>query len=149
MAEHASILSQRWTDIIPPLAPEPMSWWLLLSSVVLLLLVVLVVLILWQQRPRQRALRVLRRCRKQLLAMPADTRQIAYALHRALLQGLGLHPAGVFNPTQLTDPHWQHYFRQVQHCVFQAAPPSVDELAKLVQQGAYWLRQYPSHHPTR
>ena len=145
MSDGANILSQHWTDILPPVAPEPMAWWIMLSSVVLALLVMLVVFILWQQRPRQRAQRVLRRCRKQLLAMPADTRQIAHALYHALWQGLGLHPAGVSSPLQLSDPHWQHYFRQVQHCVFQAVPPSADELAPLIQQGGYWLRRYPQH----
>ena len=143
MDDHATLLSQHWTDILPPLAPEPVSLWVALSSVLLAILVVIVVFILWQQRPRQRALRVLRRCRKQLVSRQADSRRIAYVLHRALLQGLGLNPASGLNTTQLTDPHWQDFYRQLQHCVFQAASPSTDELATLIQQSHYWLRHYP------
>lgn len=143
MPDHASVLSQHWTDILPPLPPAPLSMWIVLSSVVLLLLAVLVVFILWQQRPRQRALRVLRRCRRQLQDRQTDARQIAYTLHRALLQGLGLSPARVLKSPQLTDAHWQDFYRQLQHCVFQAAPPSADEVAQLIRQGRYWLRHYP------
>jgi hypothetical protein len=143
MADHLSVLSQRWTDILPPLPPAPVSSWLLLSSVALALLVVGVVWVLWQQRPRQRALRMLQRCRRQLITMQIDSRQIAYAIHCAMLQGLGLNPATVVTNVQQTDPHWQAFYRQLQCCVFQAATPSADELADLIQQGRYWLRHFP------
>ena len=142
MPDHTSVLSQHWTDILPPLAPEPMSWWIALSSAVLALLVMGVVFILWQQQPRQRALRTLRRCSKQLAALPIDSLRIAYALHGALIQGLGLQPASLLKATAVNDEQWQRFYRQLQHCVFQAAPPSADELAQLIQQGRYWLRQY-------
>jgi hypothetical protein len=143
MPETTSILSQQWTDILPPLAPEPMAWWLLLSSVVLAVLVVVVVSVLWQQRPRQRALRVLRRCTKQLASKSIDSRHIAAVLHNAMLSGLGLHPASMVKGARPSDPQWQQFYRQLQHCVFQATPPSPDELAPLIQQGRYWLRNYP------
>ena len=143
MADHTSILSQTWTDILPLAAPVPMSLWLVLSGVVLLVLVVIVVFILWQQRPRQRALRALSRCNRQLQAVSADSRRIAHTLHRALLQGLNLNPATLKNNPRASDRQWQTFYRRLQQCVFQATPPAADELIELIQQGRYWLRHYP------
>jgi hypothetical protein len=143
MADHPSILSQAWTDILPPAPPPAMSWWLAWSGLVLLLLVVSVVFILWQQRPRQRALRVLSRCNRQLQTIPTDSRRIAHVVHRALLQGLNLNPATLINDTRARDRQWQTFYCRLQQCVFQATPPGVDELISLIQQGRYWLRHYP------
>lgn len=147
MPDTANVLSQRWTDILPPVAPESMLPWLGLSSAVLALLVVLVVVILWQQRPRQRALRVLRRCRKQLAARPGDSRRISYTLYHTVLQGLGLHPARELHTPALTDANWQRFYRELQHCVFQPTPPTAAELTVLIWQGRYWLRHYPDQPP--
>lgn len=143
MADQSFLLNQTWTDILAPAPPPSMALWLVLSGVVLLLLVVFVVFILWQQRPRQRAMRALAHSRRQLHAVSADTRRIAHAVHRALLQGLGLNPVTVANPCTAHEQQWQAFYRRLQQCVFQAAPPSVDDLNKLIQQGRYWLRHYP------
>lgn len=143
MADHASILSQHWTDILPPSPPPSLSWWLIISAVALFVLVVLVVFILWQYRPRSRARRVLRRCYKQLQVMPDDARRIAYAVYHALLSGLKLNPATDGNATRTYNPQWQVFYLQLQQCVFQATPPTAAQLATLIQQGRYWLRHYP------
>lgn len=141
MAEHVSILSQRWTDILPPSAPPPIAWWLLLSAGGLALLVVIVVWLLWQQRPRQRGLRVLRRCRQQLQAMSADSRETALRIYHALLQGLALSPAHLA-ATAARDPRWRAFYRRLQGSVFAATAPSQEELLELIRQARYWLRHY-------
>jgi hypothetical protein len=141
MADHTTILSQHWTDILPPNPPAPISGWLLLSAVALLFLVVLAVALLWQQRPRQRALRSLRHCRRRLQSLSADTRAIAYHTYQALMQGLALHPANI--PTT-ADPQWLDFYQQLQACVFAGSAPSRDQVADLIRQSRYWLKHYAS-----
>lgn len=141
MADHTSILSQRWTDIVPPTAPPPLAWWLLLSAGVLALLVVVVVWLLWQQRPRQRGLRVLRHCRQQLQSLSVDSHEIALRIYRALLQGLAESPARLA-ATAVRDPHWLAFYRRLQGCVFAGSSPNRDELLELIRQARYWLRHY-------
>jgi hypothetical protein len=144
MADTATALSQTWTDILPPVAPESVSGWLWISSGVLALLAILVVFVLWQMRPRQRALWVLRRCRKQMRVARVDTRLIAYALHRAIVQGLGLPVArACVAPPAAVAARWQGFYRELQRCVFQATPPTTAELTALIWQARYWLRHYP------
>ena len=142
MSESTASLHQSWTDILPLVTPPSLSWWLVVAGVVLLVLAVIVVAVLWQQRPRQRALRVLHRCRRQLRAVPADTRRIAHTVHRALLQGLGLHPASRTDNQRASDQQWQSFYDQLQRCAFQAVPPAADELAELIRQGRYWLHHH-------
>lgn len=141
MADHTSLLNQRWTDILPPAAPPPIAWWLLLSAGVLALLVVVVVWLLWQQQPRQRGLRVLRRCRQQLQSLSVDGHETALRVYRALLQGLAVSPARLA-ATTVRDPHWQAFYRRLQGCVFAASSPDRDELLELIRQARYWLRHY-------
>lgn len=143
MADHVSILSQTWTDIVPPVAPQPMTWWFVLSSLTLLVLVVLGVIVLWRQRPRQRALRVLQRCQRQLDAAALDSRLLAFAIYEAVLQGLSLNPALALKGISDSDQQWLAFYQRLQQCVFQAAPPATDELSELIRQGRYWLRHYP------
>lgn len=134
-------LSQHWTDILPLMPPSQHAGWLLLSAVVLLLLVILSVYVLWQQSPRWQAYRSLRRCSRQLQMQPEASRRIAHTVYRVLLQGLGMTPVTVLQHEQLINPQWQTFHRRLQHCVFQASPPTVDELAGLIQQARDWLRQ--------
>lgn len=133
-------LGQHWTDIPPLPPPQHLTVWLLLSSVILLALVLLVVYVLWQQQPRRRALRVLQRCGRQLQSAPTDARRIAHTVHRVLLQGLGLNPATVLKVVAQDNRQWREFYRRLQHCVFQAAPPATDELAALIRQAGDWLR---------
>jgi HAMP domain-containing protein len=140
MAEPTSILSQRWSDILPPLSPPSLTPWLLLSAVVLLVLVVIVVFVLWQQRPRQRALRVLRRCRAQLQTGAMDARVLAQTCYRVLLQGMGLQPASMSRAGVAADPRWQAFYRDLQQCAFASSPPPSAQLASLIEQACYWLR---------
>lgn len=141
MADPASILSQRWTDILPPAAPPPIALWLSLSAAALLLLTVLVVWLLWQQRPRRRGLRILRACRRQLRSLSVDRREQALLIHRAMLQGLAVSPAHLA-ATAARDHHWHAFYQQLQASAFAAQTPGRDELTELVQQARYWLQHY-------
>ncbi len=140
MPGQSNPLSQHWTDILPLIPPHPDTLWLGVSSVILLLMVIIVVYVLWQQRPRQRALRVLQGCARQLQASPTDTRRIAHTVHRTLLQGLGLNPASVLSAAYQHDQKWQAFYRPLQQCVFQARAPATEELAGLIRQACDWLR---------
>lgn len=138
MPDHTAILSQRWTDILPPNPPAPIEWWLLFSAVALLCLVVLAVAILWQTRPRQRALRVLRQCQRQLQAHSADTRVIAHRIYQAVLQGLAIHPAKVSPAGH--DQRWRDFLQRLQVCVFASHTPAREDVADLIRQGRYWIK---------
>lgn len=143
MSEQTTLLSQQWHEILPPLPPEPVSLWVILSSLLLVLLAVVVVYILWQQRPRQRARRELRRCTRQLQHSASNSKEIAMRMHRALLQGLSLNPASALSEQHRRDIFWELFYRQLQECVFQPVAPSPDELARLLRQCSYWLRHFP------
>lgn len=143
MAEQTTALAPPWQDILPPLAPPPLSPWWLASALVLLLLAVSVVYILWQQRPRQRALRELRRYARQLRQAQPDLKQLVIALQRQVLQGLGLTPTTALARSHKLEAFWALYYEQLQRCVFSDAPPSAEEVARLLRQGQYWLRNYP------
>jgi len=133
-------LSQHWTDILPLMPPHSITVWLLISSALLLGLVILAVYVLWQQRPRQRALRVLQGCARQLQDAPGDARRIAHTVHRNLLQGLGLSPASALRESHKRNQQWQAFYRSLQQCAFQAQPPATEELAGLIRQACDWLR---------
>jgi len=143
MSDQVNILSQHWSDILPPLAPPPLMPWILWSSMVLALLVVLVVAVLWQQQPRQTARRTLRRCRDRLRDGVPDRRVIAHAVYHAVLQGLGLSPAVVFAMSSSQEAQWQDFYRRLQRCVFQATIPESRELTTLIREADAWLRRYP------
>lgn len=141
MSEHAAMLNQHWVDILAPTPPAAIDSGLLLGSIALFILVVLVVALLWQQRPRQCGLRALRRYRRQLRSQTVDTRDLAYRIYHAMLQGLALHPLQQRHATA-NDQEWLAFYRQLQSCVFAAHPPGRDELADLVVRGRYWLKHY-------
>lgn len=143
MPEQTTLLSQQWQDILSPLPPAPVSQWLVFAGLCLLGLVVIVVYVLWQQRPRQRALRELRQCARQLQQAQYDAKQLLTSMHRLLLQGLELNPATVLSRHHKREVFWELYYRQLQQYTFRAAAPSRDELARLLRQTHYWLRHYP------
>jgi len=140
MAEHGSLLSQAWTDILPPVAPQPAAWWWLLISALLLLLVLLVVFVLRRQAPRQRARRVIQGCRQRLQETGSDTRQLAARVYLALLEGLALSPATAH---RYPGADWQRFYLALQQSAFGSRAPTSAELATLIAGARYWLQHYP------
>ncbi|MBI1424812.1 MAG: DUF4381 family protein [Gammaproteobacteria bacterium] len=133
---------RRWTDILPPSPPPSISLWLVVGAVLLFVLVALVVFFLWRRQPRQCALRRLRQCRAQLQQADVDTHALAGHCYRAVLQGLRATPASIAQTVPAADTHWQAFYYDLQRCVFQAPPPRVDELTRLIEQARRWLRQH-------
>lgn len=144
MADHTHLLSQRWTDILPPATPPAVNSEMVFAGVVLLLLAILVVSLLWQLRPRQSARRALRRFRRQLHSGAADTRTIAFCIYRAVLDGLSLNPMQLRQDASDTDA-WADFYRRLQISVFAANPPSRKEVFDLIRDGLYWLRHAGAH----
>jgi hypothetical protein len=140
MADHSSLLSQSWADILPPQPPASLLQWWVIVSVSLLVLVLLVVYVLWQQSPRQRAQRVIGRCRRQLHGAGVDTRRLATQVYRALLAGLAMTPAAAHRHPAAD---WQRFYIVLEQCVFRPDAPAASELAMLIAQARVWLRRYP------
>lgn len=140
MSEHSSLLSQNWTDILPPVAPASMMQLWLLSAVVLLVLVLVVVFVLRRQSPRQRAHRVIRLCRRRLQQAGIDTRQLAVRVYVSLLEGLALSPA---TAQRHPSADWQRFYLALQQSAFGPVAPSPAELAKLLAEAQHWLQRYP------
>ena len=143
MSEQSTHLNQAWQELLPPVPPEPVSLWLVYGSGFLLLLVIIVVYVLWRQRPRQRALRQLQRCAKQLQQTQPDLKQIMRMVYSTVLNGLGLNPTTALSESHQQDPFWALFYLRLQQSVFGATTPSRDEVASLLNQSDYWLRRFP------
>lgn len=139
MANPTLKLSQHWTDILLPPVPAEINRDLLVASIVLLLLAVMVVAWLWQYRPRQTAKRALRRYRRQLQSHAADTRAIAYATYRAVIDGLSLQHMQC-DLHKRESMAWARYFQRLQGCAFSSRAPSHEQVQALIQDGLDWLR---------
>jgi len=140
MTDQGSLLSQTWTDILPPVAPEPAAWWWVTISVLLLLLVLLVVFVLRRQAPRQRARRLIQACRHRLQETGIDTRQLAARVYLTLLEGLALSPATAH---RFPGADWQRFYLALQQSAFGSRAPTSAELAMLIAEARYWLQHYP------
>lgn len=141
MPGHSQILNEHWADILPLLPPQSNILWIFFSSAVLLFLTLSVVYFLWRRLPRQRALRRLRICQRQLHADYADTKQIGLIVYRSFMQAVIFDPVRHGIDIENANRNLKDFYTQLQKCVFQPLPPEKDELARLIEQACGWLQR--------
>lgn len=137
MAEERLIDTQ-WVDIVPPVAPEPVSLWIWLGVILLCVSVTSIVWWYWQHQPRQRALRQLRVCEKQLHHAGSTTRPIAARIYHAVQLGVQAPPTRTL---YARDAQWQEYHLRLAQCVFHAREPDADLLREVLHESRAWLRR--------
>lgn len=137
MAEQM-LIDMQWVEVMPPVTPEPVSVWIWIISAVLLLAITAITWWFWQRQPRQRALRQLRDCEKQLHDTTAQPKKVASQMYRALQTAMSQMPT---RQVQQLDPAWPDYYRRLAQCVFHAQQPDSAEVQLLLHETRNWVRR--------
>lgn len=132
------LIDSQWVDILPPSPPEPVSLWVWLGMALVLIAMAALAWWYWRRQPRQRALRQLRNCERQLKHALLPPKPIAAAMYRAVQQAVATVPTAQLHAR---DAKWQDYYLRLAHCVFHAREPSVTELDTLLGEARAWLRR--------
>lgn len=131
------LIDTQWVDVLPPVPPEPLPVWIWLSIILLCLGIALLAWLHWQRRPRQQALRQLRRCERQLQRNQIKTKPIAAQVYRAVQLGVRRLPSARMHAH---DADWQNYYRRLAQCAFHAHEPDAQELRDILRETRAWLR---------
>ena len=133
----ARLADTQWVEILPPAAPAPVSLWVWLAVAVGCALLLALAWRYWQRRPRQRALRQLRWCEKQLQRRDAAHRDIALQIYQAVQLAWQAPPTLHLHAS---DVHWQDYYRRLMQSVFAAQPADAAQLREVLRETRRWLR---------
>ena len=132
------LIDSQWVDILPPSPPAPVPLWVWFGMALVLIAIAALAWWYWRRQPRQRALRQLRRCERQLRHALLPPKPIAAALYRAVQQAVAMVPTAQLHAR---DAQWQDYYRRLAQCVFHAREPSAADIQTLLSESRAWLRR--------
>ena len=126
-----------WIDIQALPAPvEEISISTILIAIVGLIILLTLIRYVWQQ-PKFKALRKIRRLRKQSYS----SRQKLFLLKQTLQQGLQVSQLQKMNFDSSLQNEWRQFCHMLIRCCYQAADPASDDVIHLATQARYWIKQ--------
>ena len=136
-----------WIDILPPPPPASgISMWLIVVLLVITVSLLFLLLRYWYTRPKQRALRQLKRITHEL--NHHNTKQLAFAVTEALQVGFGVSQLTQIAPAS-QNPQAQLFCTELRRGCYQSTSPSLDELTRWLQQAQHLLQQARLFHVRR
>ncbi len=138
-----------WVDILPPPPPTSgISLWFIAVLLVITVSLLFLLLRYWYTRPRQRALRQLKRIEFELNKTTQNTKQLAFAVAESLQAGFGVRQLTQIVPL-FQKPQVQLFCSELRRGCYQATSPSIEELTGWLQQARHLLQQTRLFHVRR
>jgi len=131
----SKVIADKWVDILPPATPtmDNIYWWLLLCA----LACGIVLFYFWQTRPKQRALRALRRGKKWLHSNP---KELIYVVRHALcIAARASHLRKISIPDN-SYKAWQQYNQTLSRFGFQKSAITAKDVEPLLYEAKRWIR---------
>ncbi len=122
-----------WLDILPPPVPMDHSLLFTVMAIGLISLLLLGLYQLWQRRPRQQALRQLRKLQRQFEQHGLDNKQCLYEINRLLCKGLAINRLSRLEGDK-------HFYQRLSQLQYRATPPESDDTRQLLQAAHRLLR---------
>lgn len=136
---NTQLMDTPWLDILPPPPPTGQSEWLLLVVSIGMTVLLAAVYRYWQSRPRQRALRELKRLQQLLQQKQLDQRQCLFAINRQLRLGFKQSQLLRFNPRG-REHDWQQFYTELTRQQYQRDRPDQKTTTRLLLSACALLR---------
>lgn len=128
-----------WLDILPPPVPVDNSLLVFVISTGIICGVLATLYLFWQARPKQKALRHLKKLQQQTNSTEFDGKHCLFEIHRLLCQGFQQHQLAQLKPAN-HQQDWQVFYRQLVQQQYQAATPAKADTQNLLTTASQLLR---------
>lgn len=137
----SSLAETEWVDIVPPVtvtaSPDAA---LVLLIVVIVLATSMMATWFYSTRPKQQALRKLRRLIRAPDLNPDQRRERCHLIAQQLGAAFGVTRLSAVCIDDARQERWQEFVQQLDQKRFSQEPPSGEDLAQLADQAVNWLR---------